>query len=180
VLCWGGRLFALHESGLPHELDPWTLETLGEVDMNGSVEGKGPFAAHYRIVKEADGSRRWVTFGAAVGGSDASVVFYEYAENGAPLHVTNVTLEARPTRWHADMLTLGAGNRAGSSRDRTSCPVAHPCEQGAHARAPRILVVITGRVGGVQKLDDKVRRSSPLAVELVPTGGKGGSRASWG
>jgi len=58
VLQWGGRLFALHESGLPHEMNPEDLSTLGETDLDGSIEGKGPFAAHYRIMYEADGSKR--------------------------------------------------------------------------------------------------------------------------
>ena len=83
---WAGRLFALHESGLPHELHPATLETYGETNLGGSIEGKGPFAAHYRVVTEGDGSRRWVTFGATVGGNDANVAFYEFGEDGALLH----------------------------------------------------------------------------------------------
>ncbi|WP_437907157.1 carotenoid oxygenase family protein [Sorangium sp. So ce327] len=40
----GGRLFALVESGRPTELDPATLDTLGESDLGGAV---GPtFSAH--------------------------------------------------------------------------------------------------------------------------------------
>lgn len=58
VLEWGGRLFALHESGLPYEMDPADLSTLGETDIAGSIEGKGPFAAHYRIMHQPDGTRR--------------------------------------------------------------------------------------------------------------------------
>lgn len=33
----GGQLFALHESGLPTEIDPGTLETRGESDLGGAV-----------------------------------------------------------------------------------------------------------------------------------------------
>lgn len=88
VLQWGGKLWALHESGLPYELDAKTLNTIGESDMDGSISGKGPFAAHYRIMHQPDGSRRWVTFGSAVKGLDAEVTFYEYAEDGKLVHKT--------------------------------------------------------------------------------------------
>lgn len=58
VLQWAGRLFALHESGLPHEMDPRTLSTIGESNIDGTIEGKGPFAAHYRIMHQPEGSQR--------------------------------------------------------------------------------------------------------------------------
>jgi carotenoid cleavage dioxygenase-like enzyme len=58
VLEWAGKLYALHESGLPHEMRPADLSTVGETDLDGSIEGKGPFAAHYRIMHQPDGSQR--------------------------------------------------------------------------------------------------------------------------
>ena len=42
VLQWAGRLFSLHESGLPYELNPESMSTLGETDLGGSIEGKVP------------------------------------------------------------------------------------------------------------------------------------------
>lgn len=52
VLPWAGRLFALWEAGLPTELDPATLETIGERDLDGVV----PFAfsAHPHAVPARD------------------------------------------------------------------------------------------------------------------------------
>lgn len=44
VLCWGQRLFALCESGLPTELSPDDLRTLGERDLGGVVTHT--FSAH--------------------------------------------------------------------------------------------------------------------------------------
>ncbi|GAQ84595.1 hypothetical protein KFL_001960120 [Klebsormidium nitens] len=74
VVFWGGRLLALWEAGLPHELDPETLETRGVTDLNGALTSvmypvlrwvdppfQPAFAAHPRIdpVK-----KRFVSFGA--------------------------------------------------------------------------------------------------------------------
>ena len=61
VLHWAGKLWALHESGLPYEMDPRSLDTVGESHgPGGTIEGNGPLAAHYRVTTEADGSKRYV------------------------------------------------------------------------------------------------------------------------
>ncbi len=44
VMRWNGRLFAMCEGGPPTELDPNTLETLGETNLNGVIPGA--FSAH--------------------------------------------------------------------------------------------------------------------------------------
>ena len=56
VLHWGGKLLALWENGLPHELDPYTLDTIGESRLNGQVTTKA-LGAHYRVVTQPDGSK---------------------------------------------------------------------------------------------------------------------------
>jgi carotenoid cleavage dioxygenase-like enzyme len=56
VLHWGGRLLALWENGLPYELNPWTLDTLGETRLGGQLTSK-VLGAHYRVVTQADGSK---------------------------------------------------------------------------------------------------------------------------
>ncbi len=47
IVSWAGRLLALWEGGLPHVLDPETLETLGVESFGSSIEA--PFLAHVRI-----------------------------------------------------------------------------------------------------------------------------------
>jgi all-trans-8'-apo-beta-carotenal 15,15'-oxygenase len=42
VVAHGGKLLALWEGGLPHELDPRTLETVGRYDFGGQLRGSGP------------------------------------------------------------------------------------------------------------------------------------------
>eukprot|EP01023_Acetabularia_acetabulum_P057792 TRINITY_DN6746_c0_g1_i2.p1 TRINITY_DN6746_c0_g1~~TRINITY_DN6746_c0_g1_i2.p1 ORF type:complete len:229 (-),score=35.31 TRINITY_DN6746_c0_g1_i2:38-724(-) len=37
VLCWGGKLFALHETSPPYELAPHTLRTLGQSSVFGTL-----------------------------------------------------------------------------------------------------------------------------------------------
>ena len=41
-----GRLLALWEAGHPWQLDPSTLETIGEMDFDGALETRTPFSAH--------------------------------------------------------------------------------------------------------------------------------------
>jgi carotenoid cleavage dioxygenase-like enzyme len=44
----GGKLFALKEDGLPHQIDPNTLETIGTWDFNGGWKSQ-TFTAHPKI-----------------------------------------------------------------------------------------------------------------------------------
>ncbi|QDZ40047.1 Apocarotenoid-15,15'-oxygenase [Euhalothece natronophila Z-M001] len=46
VIYWGNKLLALWEGGLPHRLDPKTLETLGIDKLHGILGEKDAFAAH--------------------------------------------------------------------------------------------------------------------------------------
>uniref|UniRef100_A0A0G4FU10 Uncharacterized protein n=1 Tax=Chromera velia CCMP2878 TaxID=1169474 RepID=A0A0G4FU10_9ALVE len=47
VLWWNQKLFALWEQGLPHRIDPATLETLGECKAHALLKKGIPLAAHY-------------------------------------------------------------------------------------------------------------------------------------
>ena len=49
VYPFAGTLLAFGEQSLPLELDPHTLETKGEYDFNGNLNGVSPFAAHAKI-----------------------------------------------------------------------------------------------------------------------------------
>lgn len=51
VLWHHGKLYALKESGRPYELDPETLETLGERDFNGALKSR-TFTAHPKLDPE--------------------------------------------------------------------------------------------------------------------------------
>lgn len=46
VIYWGNKLLALWEGGLPHRLDPKSLETLGTDQLNGVLGEKEAFSAH--------------------------------------------------------------------------------------------------------------------------------------
>ncbi len=49
VILHGGRLLALWEGGKPWELDPATLETLGEYTFDARLSTSQPFSAHPRL-----------------------------------------------------------------------------------------------------------------------------------
>lgn len=74
-------------------MDARSLATEGESTMEGSIDGKGPLAAHYRVFTEADGSKRFCAFGSAVSGTDANLAFYEFGEDGRLLHKKELTLK---------------------------------------------------------------------------------------
>lgn len=46
VMFTAGRLLALWEAGHPWQVDPDTLETLGEMDFDGALAARMPFSAH--------------------------------------------------------------------------------------------------------------------------------------
>ena len=49
IVYHAGKLLALWEGGRPWQLDPATLETLGEFDYDGSLKSLQPFSAHGKI-----------------------------------------------------------------------------------------------------------------------------------
>jgi hypothetical protein len=91
------------QSGLPHELDPATLDTIGESTIGGQL-ATPVLAAHYRVMpgqqqkqQQQDwhsgssssnagaAGRTWVGFSFNTGLGDAELKFYEFA--GAALLV---------------------------------------------------------------------------------------------
>lgn len=82
------------------------MATEGESTMAGSIDGKGPLAAHYRVTTEADGSKRFVSFGSAVSGLDANVAFYEFGEDGGLLHKTSHMLKDAGFAFFHDQCVL--------------------------------------------------------------------------
>lgn len=46
VMFTAGRLLAMWEAGHPWQLDPATLETIGEMDFEGALSARLPFSAH--------------------------------------------------------------------------------------------------------------------------------------
>ena len=67
VVDWGGRLLALWEAGLPHSLDPVSLETRGEDQLGGVLDRGESFSAHPRFDPGHQGEPRMVGFGVKTG-----------------------------------------------------------------------------------------------------------------
>ncbi|MCX6128402.1 MAG: carotenoid oxygenase family protein, partial [Proteobacteria bacterium] len=47
VFYWGGKLLSCYETKLPHELDPFSLDTLGKTDLQGDIDWRN-LSAHFR------------------------------------------------------------------------------------------------------------------------------------
>lgn len=62
IVYHGCNLLALWEGGLPHRLDPATLDTLGEYDYDGAIKGLA-FSAHPKILPEGEMLNFGVSFG---------------------------------------------------------------------------------------------------------------------
>lgn len=78
VFYWGGKVISSYETGLPHTLDPHTLDTLGLDDFNGALKLKA-FAAHFRLDMK---NKRLVCMGLkpGVGSYKPTLVIYEFDE----------------------------------------------------------------------------------------------------
>lgn len=78
IIYWGGKLLALWEAGLPHRLDPATLETLGLDNLDGLLGEHDAFAAHPRFDPQ---TQRLVNF-ALKPGLNTRIHLYEFAATG--------------------------------------------------------------------------------------------------
>lgn len=77
VLYWGNRLTALWEAGLPHELEPHTLETLGPSTLDDILKAQDAWSAHPRIDPGApDEAPRLINF-SVKSALSTQVVVYE-------------------------------------------------------------------------------------------------------
>jgi all-trans-8'-apo-beta-carotenal 15,15'-oxygenase len=90
VVAWQGRLFALMEAGKPTEIDPATLATIGETDLDGAVVSM--FSAHPHRVA----SRKAIyNFGLEYG-RVTKLHTYELPDVGPARHLGAVELEGPP------------------------------------------------------------------------------------
>lgn len=78
VIYWAGKLLALWEAGLPHRLDPLSLETIGLDTLGGVLKDRDAFAAHPRLDPQ---TQRLVNFGVKPGLS-TRIALYEFDASG--------------------------------------------------------------------------------------------------
>lgn len=90
VVSWQGRLFALMEGGLPTELDPHSLRTLGETTLDGTVVSA--FSAHPHRV---DARHALYNFGIEYG-RQTRLHLYELPDLGSPRHLGALELDGPP------------------------------------------------------------------------------------
>jgi all-trans-8'-apo-beta-carotenal 15,15'-oxygenase len=76
VMYWGDRLLALWEAGLPHELNPHTLETLGPSTLDNLLKAQDAWSAHPRIdAGELGQAPRLINFSVKAGLSTQVAVY---------------------------------------------------------------------------------------------------------
>ena len=79
---WQGKLLTFGEQSIPIELDPATLETLGDYDFHGRLNEVSPFAAHAKI-DPANGNL--LNFGVAFSSKQPMLNVYEFDPAGNQL-----------------------------------------------------------------------------------------------
>jgi all-trans-8'-apo-beta-carotenal 15,15'-oxygenase len=76
----GSRLLAFAEQSIPIELDPRTLETIGEFDFNGKLNEVSPFSAH---AKFDPATGRMANFGISFSSTQPVLYLYEFEPDGS-------------------------------------------------------------------------------------------------
>lgn len=79
IYAWNGKLLAFGEQGLPWELDPSTLETLGEHDFGRRLNPVSPFSAHPAFDPETD---EMFNFGVSFAARRPTLTLYRFAADG--------------------------------------------------------------------------------------------------
>jgi all-trans-8'-apo-beta-carotenal 15,15'-oxygenase len=82
VYPFAGRLLAFGEQGLPWELDPETLETVGLYNFGGALNEISPLAAHAKI--DSVTGELW-NFGISFAAAEARLNLYRFSPAGALL-----------------------------------------------------------------------------------------------
>lgn len=91
VLAWHDRVFATTDAGMPIELDPWTLETVGPWRLSGAA--KMTVGAHWRRCPRT-GSTYLPGVSMGVGGMELD--FYELPRAGEPRLIAAIKTSAFP------------------------------------------------------------------------------------
>ena len=102
---WNNKLLALWEGGRPHEMDPLTLETVGETSLEGELTGRGytTYSAHPRVDAKA---MRMVNFGVDPAGRRAKLYVWEVDSRQRLLAKHTVPLLRRGTAAHDFLITV--------------------------------------------------------------------------
>jgi all-trans-8'-apo-beta-carotenal 15,15'-oxygenase len=84
VIYWGNKLLALWEAGLPHRLDPATLETMGLDDLDGLLKDVGCISAHPWIdpCGEMDNNQPCLVNFSVKPGISSKITIYEFDIQG--------------------------------------------------------------------------------------------------
>jgi all-trans-8'-apo-beta-carotenal 15,15'-oxygenase len=82
VVRLGDDLLALWEGGLPHALDPQTLQTKGLSLLRGALKPNEPFSSHPRFDPGHHGDRRLISFSLKPG-SNSSLKLMEFSASSA-------------------------------------------------------------------------------------------------
>ncbi len=99
LVVWQGRLLALLEASPMTELNPETLETIGETTLGGVI--KGSFTAHPHWVSER---KTGFGFGLDMEGAKSVLNIYELPSSGPCKALTQVSLKWRPFGYVHDFI----------------------------------------------------------------------------
>jgi carotenoid cleavage dioxygenase-like enzyme len=90
IVPFAGRLLAFGEQGLPWELDPVTLETLGEHTFGGRLGPVAPLAAHPKVDPRTG---EMIAFGVSFAASAPQLHVYRFGADGNLIYRKRLRLE---------------------------------------------------------------------------------------
>lgn len=90
VYPFAGKLLAFGEQGMPYDLDPRTLETIGQYDFGGAVNDISPFAAHPKIDPQTG---EMFNFGISFSAREPVLNLYCFDRDGRMIYRSRVPLD---------------------------------------------------------------------------------------
>ncbi len=90
VYSFAGKLLAFGEQGMPYQLDPNTLETVGQFDFGGAVNDITPFAAHPKIDPRTG---EMFSFGVSFSARDPLLNLYRFDKDAQLIYRSRLRLD---------------------------------------------------------------------------------------
>lgn len=88
IVPWGGKLLALYEAGLPYRIDPYSLATIGQESIDGSLVERPLPASQWETLQRLSRGQQAITAHPHVDPIGDRLVIWRWGMKGQPGHPT--------------------------------------------------------------------------------------------